>query len=236
MKKTILFAITVGWLTLSLFAADSSLKSELTTAARQLGEKPNYSWRTTHVVPESSPFHPGPTEGKTEKGGFTFLTMSFNDSTTKAVIKGDKTVATDAEGNWQTLAEMDKSEGPGRFIALIVRNFKLPSVQSAEIASYAKDLKKEGDLYSSDMTEEGARKLLTWRTPPGAEAPTITSPNGSMKFWLKDGALTKYEFKLKGTISFNGNEFESERTSTVEIKDVGTTKVAAPEEAKKKLM
>ena len=56
-----------------------------------------------------------------------------------------------------------------------------------------------------------------------------------MKFWLKDGLLTKYEFNVKGTMSFNGNEFDNDRTTTVEIKNVGSTKVEVPEEAKKKL-
>jgi hypothetical protein len=40
---------------------------------------------------------------------------------------------------------------------------------------------------------------------------------------------------LKGKISFNGNDFPNERTTTVEIKDVGTTKLEVPEEARKKI-
>ena len=56
-----------------------------------------------------------------------------------------------------------------------------------------------------------------------------------MKFWLKDGALSKYEFKLKGTVDFNGTDVDVDRTTTVEIKDVGTTKISVPEAATKKL-
>ena len=56
-----------------------------------------------------------------------------------------------------------------------------------------------------------------------------------MKFWLKDGALSKYEFKVQGKADFNGNEMDVDRTTTVEIKDVGATKVDVPEDAKKKL-
>ena len=56
-----------------------------------------------------------------------------------------------------------------------------------------------------------------------------------MKFWIKDGELSKYEFKVQGKVSFNGNERDVDRTTTVEIKDVGTTKVEVPEDAKKKL-
>ena len=47
--------------------------------------------------------------------------------------------------------------------------------------------------------------------------------------------LAKYEFKVSGKISFNGNDRDVERTTTVETKDVGSTKVEVPEAAKKKL-
>ena len=56
-----------------------------------------------------------------------------------------------------------------------------------------------------------------------------------MKFWLKDGLLSKYEVKLSGTISFNGEDRDVVRTTTVEIKDVGTAKLDIPEAARKKL-
>jgi hypothetical protein len=36
-------------------------------------------------------------------------------------------------------------------------------------------------------------------------------------------------------MSFNGNDIDQDRTTTVVIKDVGTTKVTVPDEAKKKL-
>jgi hypothetical protein len=56
-----------------------------------------------------------------------------------------------------------------------------------------------------------------------------------VKFWIKDGVLSKYEFKVTGKVSFNGNDRDVDRTTTVEIKDVGTTKVEVSDEAKKKL-
>ena len=58
---------------------------------------------------------------------------------------------------------------------------------------------------------------------------------GSVKFWVKNGALIKYEFHLQGKIDFNGNEFPNDRTTTVEIKEVGATKVEVPEAARKKI-
>ena len=41
--------------------------------------------------------------------------------------------------------------------------------------------------------------------------------------------------KAEAKMEFNGKEFDASRTTTTEIKDVGTTKVNVPEAAKKKL-
>jgi hypothetical protein len=81
---------------------------------------------------------------------------------------------------------------------------------------------------------DGAKKMQSFRGPDG-QGPDVKEAKGSVKFWVKDGALNKYEFKLKGKMDFGGNEFPNDRTTTVEIKDVNSTKVEVPEEAKKKL-
>jgi hypothetical protein len=232
MNKSIPFGISVLFAG-SLLAADSNPKDEITKAAKKLGENPNYTWNTTVVVPEDARFRPGPTEGKTEKAGFTVLKLSFFDNAIEAAFKGDKGAVTTQDG-WRSFAELEDEQGPARFLGFMVRNTKLPAAQAAELASFAKELKKEGDNYSSDLTEAGAKELLAFKVP-GREAPAVSNATGSVKFWVKDGGLAKYEFKLNGSIDFNGNTIDSARTTTVEIKDVGTTKVEVPEEAKKKL-
>jgi hypothetical protein len=67
----------------------------------------------------------------------------------------------------------------------------------------------------------------------GGDGPAVSNAKGSVKFWIKDGDLVKYEFKVQGTIRFNETDVDIDRTTTVEIKDVGKTKVDVPEEAKK---
>jgi hypothetical protein len=62
-----------------------------------------------------------------------------------------------------------------------------------------------------------------------------TDAKGSVKFWIKDGALTKYQTKVSGKVEFNGESRDMERTTTIEIKDVGKTKIEVPDDAKKKL-
>lgn len=235
MKRNIMFG-AAALLAGSLIAAEPSPKDDITSAAKKLGEKANYSWKTTIVVPEDSPFKPGPTEGKIEKDGFTHITMQFGDNTTQAVMKGDKGAGTNPEGAWQSLAELDNSEGPARFLAWMIRNFKSPAAQAGELASDAKELKKDGDVYSGDLTEDGAKLLLSFRRRGSSgDGPAVSNPKGSVKFWLKDGALSKFEFKVRGKVTFNNNDMDVDRTTTVEIKEVGTTKLNVPEEAKKKL-
>ncbi len=234
MKNTILFSLT-ALLASSLLGADSTPKDDITNAAKKLGEKPNYSWRTTIVVPEDAPFKPGPTDGKVEKDGLTSVSMGIMDRKMQAVVKGEKGAATDREGVWKSLEELDKIEGPGRFLGMIVRNIKTPAKEATELAAFAKELKKEGDVYSSDLTEEGAKTLQMFGSRGGSGGPTVSDAKGSVTFWLKEGALTKYEFKLKGKVSWNGNEFPNDRSTTVEIKDIGTTKLEVPEEARKKI-
>jgi hypothetical protein len=234
MKKTILSGCIAALLAAPMIAAESNPKDEVTAAAKKLADKANYSWRTTVVVPEDAPFKPGPTDGMVEKDGYTVLTMSFGGNESKAVLKGDKGAAMNQDGEWQSLSDLANSEGPARFMAMRLRTFKAPAAQAEQLASLTKDLKKDGDAYSGDLTEEGAKTMLSFR-PRNGEAPAVSNAKGSVKFWLKDGELVKYEFNVKGTVSFNGNDIDQDRTSTVVIKDVGSTKVTVPEEAKKKL-
>src|SRR6185436_2046423 len=85
MKTNLLLSAT-ALLAGFVFAANAGPKDDVIAAATKLGEKPNYSWKTTTVVPEGSRFRPGPAEGKTEKDGFTHLSVSMGESTTLAVL------------------------------------------------------------------------------------------------------------------------------------------------------
>jgi len=234
MKKSFVFGFT-ACLAGSLIAADTSPKDLVTTAAKKLGDQTNYSWTATVVVPNDAPFKPGPTLGKAERDGFVVLSLSFFDNQIQAVLKGKKAAATTEDGSWKTAEELEQQDGPARFMGVVLRNLKRPADEAAEIASFTKDLKKDGDAYVSDLTEDGAKALQTFKMP-GGDSMAVTDAKGSAKFWIKDGALTKYEFSLKGKMKFGDNEFPNERTTTVEIKDVNKTKVEAPEAAKKKLV
>lgn len=152
MKTNILAGLSV-LIAGSVLAAETTPKDAVLAAAKKLGESANYAWKAVVVVPDDAPFKPGPTDGKTEKEGLTHFSMTFFDNKFQVVVKGDQRALTDQEGNWKSVAEAEKEEGPGRFGAMIARNLKTPAKEAAELAGYAKELKKEGDVYSSDLTE-----------------------------------------------------------------------------------
>jgi hypothetical protein len=165
--------------------------------------------------------------------------MSFQDNTIEAVIKGEKGAAK-MEGEWRSLADMAQdSDQRAAFTARRLQNYRTPAVEAQEIAGKMKDLKKDGDAYSADLTEEGAKDLLRFRGGRrgggGGGGADPKNAKGSAKFWVKDGQLAKYEYKVSGTVSFGGEDRDVERTTTVEIKNVGETKIEVPEEAKKKI-
>jgi hypothetical protein len=233
MKKFILSAAATLFAS-SLIAAESTPAETVAKAAKALGDKSGYSWTSTVVVPESARFKPGPTEGKTEKDGPTLVSMSFGPGTTEFVIKGDKSAVKTRDDGWQSLAELDNAEGPGRFFGMMVKNFKAPATQAAELAASAKELKSDDDAIVGVLSEDEAKSQLTFRRG-GGDGPSVSDAKGSVKFWVKDGALSKYEIKVTGKMDFNGNSMDMDRATTVAIKDVGSTKVTVPDDAKKKL-
>ncbi len=231
MKISLILGIMLA-ATTSLIAADSTPKDDVTNAAKALTDKANYSWTTTVVVPEGGGgFRPGPTEGKTEKDGATQVSMTFGDNTTQFILQGGKSAVHTEDGGWQAPSELD-DQGPGRFLGAMVKNFKAPGAQVSDVVAAVKELKKDGDVYSGDFTDDGAKQMLQFRRGGNAQ---VSDAKGSAKFWIKDGVLSKYEVKVQGKVSFNGNDRDVDRTSTTEIKNVGTTKVEVPDEAKKKL-
>ena len=223
----------------SLLAADASPKDDVTSAAAALGSQKNYSWKTTVEVGNNSRFKPGPTEGKTEKDGYTKLSMSFNDTASEAVIKGTNAAIKTPDNSWQSAAEALQDNGggfnPAMFIARTAQNFKTPAAEAASLASQAKELKAGTNGISGDLTEDGAKALLTFRRGGNGDGPTVANPKGSVTFWIADGKLSKYQYHVTGTVSFNGNDRDVDRTTTTEIKDAGTTKIEVSDEAKKKL-
>ena len=233
MKRNLLFG-TMALLAGSLLAANAAPKDDVTAAAKALAGKDNYAWKQTTENAGGGGFGGGASEGKTEKDGYLWLSRTMRDNTIEAVKKGDKGAIKTQDG-WQSLNEATSGDpGPGTFLARRVQNFKAPAALAQDLAGAVKELKKDGDVYAGDFTEEGAKSQLMFGGR-GGNGPEISGAKGSVKFWVKDGMLSKYEIKVQGKVSFNGNDRDIDRTTTVEIKDIGSTKVQVPAEAKPKL-
>jgi len=234
MKKLMLVGMAAVMATCWL-AADT--KDEVKSAAKKLADADCYSWKSTTEMGAGGRGG-GPTEGKVLKDGTTCLAMVRGDATVEAVLKSGKAAIKTADG-WKTAAEAAQDDGggqrnPARMAARMVQNFKAPAAQVADLVDKVKELKKDGDVYAGELTEEGAKAQLMFGGR-GGNAPEVSGAQGGVKVWVKDGMVCKVELKVKGKVSRQSGDVEIDRTTTTEIKDVGTTKVEVPEDAKKKL-
>jgi len=233
MKEKILFgAITL--LAGSLLAADSNPQDAVKDAAKSLGEKSNYSWTTTVDLGGDMT---GTIEGKAEKGGATTLALSAAGQELNAVLKGDKGVVK-IDDSWKTIKAVteDKDQPePMRIAARVLQTQKLPAAEAADLASKAKELKLADGVYSGDLTADGIKELISVIKQAAGGYLEVNVAKWSVKFWLKDGLLNKYESSMTGSAKFDGDDHDVNLKNTVQLKDVGTTKVTVPEDAAKKL-
>lgn len=213
------------------FIARADAKDDVQAAAKKLADGGSYAWHTATEGGFSST-----QAGKTQKDGVTHLTTTMRDNTFEVLIKGDK-AAVKTDDGWKSAAELQDAEGPQRFLARMATTFKAPAAQAQEIADKLKDLKKADDAYTADLTEEGAKALMAFgrRGGGGGNAPQISDAKGTVKFWIKDGVLSKMQYTVQGKMTVNNEDREINRTTTTEIKDVGSAKVEVPADAKSKL-
>ena len=159
------------------------------------------------------------------------LSFSINDNEFEMVRKAEKMVAK-IEGEW---VSTDDLEGRSSFLVRRMKRSKAPAQEAEALAKIADKLSKDDQgAYTSTLKEKGVRELYFSYQRDGLK---ITDVSGKVKIWLKGGKLAKYEYNVKGHIDFNEGErtFDLDRTTTVEVKAVGKTKVSIAEAAQKLL-
>jgi hypothetical protein len=228
----------------ALTALSAEPKETVGEAVKALKTRTSYSWATTTEMANSQ-FPATTTKGKTEKDGFTLLTAEGPNGEVQAVKKGEKGVFKTDEG-WKTSEELGQGGqggGRGRFMGRRMLTAPNPAEDAEELLKGVKEL-KAGDpgVFSGELTAEAAKDRAGFfgRRAPGGGQGGFTPPEpkdakGTVKFWVKDGLLTKMELKTSAKITFQDNERDVDRTATTEISAVGATKVEVPEEAKQKL-
>jgi hypothetical protein len=202
-------------------------------------------------------------QGKTANG-VVWTSSEMMGNTTERLAKGTNTVTKGQDGKWQTPAEiaaaaaaaggegggmgMGMGRGRGGFGGgMFGGAAALPAATVTDLIGQVKSLKEENGVISGDLTEEGAKAQSGFGGRRGGRAggpggpgggmgmPEPTNAKASVKFWVKDGVLTKYELKSSSTMSFGGNDMQMDRTTTVEFNDVGKTKIDAPADVLKKI-
>ena len=222
-------AIVVGCAGLAKATAQDDVQAGL----QKLADSPNYSWKST----VEGGFGAGETDGKTQKDGLTTLKITRGDNSFEAVIQGDKAAAKTEDG-WKSVAELTAAGGgggggggggpaPERMLAMTVQNFKTPVALAQDVVGKLQNVQKADDAYTADLSEDDAKKALTFRrrgqNANAAAAPAVSNAKASLKIWIKDGAVSKIENHVSGTVSFNGNDRDVDRTTTTEFSDVGST-------------
>jgi hypothetical protein len=223
-------------------------KDDVKAAAKKLADAPNYSWTSTTKNNAETPgpgagrFAPGPMEGKTEKDGVTWYSMKMGENTFETAMKGDK-FAMKFKDAWMGSGDVPAGGQPGRpdpsmFASRMMKNLKPIAQNVNEAIDKLKEIKSEGDgVYSGEFTPEGAKDQLAPNRGQGQgnTPPAVSDAKGSVKIWVKDGIIVKLESTLQGKLTMGTREIVMDRTVTTEIKDVGSTKIELPDEAKKKL-
>src|SRR5688572_23636871 len=170
----------------------------------------------------------------------------------EAYRKGD-VMAVKSGDTWKRLDPPQRGEGGGgqgerpdgaARAAMMLRGVRAPHeiLKDLKSASF-KEVKSEdadgGRVYSGTLTEEGVKPFMMGQRRRGGgggggDRPAPKS-SGTAKVWVNgDGVVTKYEVNIETT--FRGRDDEErtmKRLTTVEIKDVGTTKYEVPEDAAK---
>jgi hypothetical protein len=226
-------------------------KDDIQAAVQKLADSPSYSWSSS----VSGGMGRGTQEGKTEKDGYTTVTLQLRDTSFDIALKGVKAVVKTDSG-WKTTSEVMSDEGsdnaggppgPEFFAAIIARNFKTPVQQALDNIDALSNIQKTDDGYSADLSEDAIKAMVARPRPraaattnPDAAATSMPSPNisnasGSVKIALSNGNLTQIVVHVTATITINGNDRDIDRTTTTTFKDVGSTTVDVPDDAKAKL-
>ena len=233
--RTVLIPGLVCRSSLLLFAADTNAQAEVRGAIQQLASQPNYSWTATPKAEGNAPLiRQGPTIGEVEQNGFTYFRFTLEGNPVQVALKAEKS-AIKTEAAWESAKELPEDR---RWIVRRLEGFKAPAAEAEDLLRICRTVRSEkGGSFAGDLTPNGVKALLLSRSRDDFSARVSPGAKGSVKFWIKNGMLAKYEYSLQGKITLTDHqqEFAINRTITVEITKIGSTKIQIPEEAKKKL-
>jgi hypothetical protein len=230
MKQQVIISIMVAGL-FGVATADPA--ADLAGAAKKLASAKNYSWSSSSAFGDRDA---RVTSGKTGSGGYTLMTFPMRENSIDVLMRNGA-AAFKGEDGWQIAsadAEGDENRRL-RFLAGMASRYEAPTKRVSELVEGLGDLAMEEGVYSGTLNEDAAKELMAFRgrgrRGDQQEPPPITGAAGSVKIYVSDGVVTKYELTLKGNMTFNDQERDISRTTTVEFSKVGSTSFEIAEEA-----
>lgn len=217
----------------------------LDKAAAKAAEMTNYSYKTTTTVEglgkDGGVGKPVTIEVKIEKD----KPWQVKGGATEAFKQGEKVIVKDGDA-WKEMAKPGKpADGskPDRkamAVNLALRGLKAPHEQVKDIGTKIKEVKREdsdgGACYSGELTEDAAKEFGAMQSGKAAGKNATFKYTGSVKVFVNgEGSITKLEIVTEGKGAVKDQEMTIKQTRTIEISEVGSTKVEVPEEVTKLL-
>ncbi len=216
----------------------------LDKAAAKAAEMTNYSYKTTTITEglgKGGVGKPVVIEVKIEKD----KPWQLKAGGAEQFKQGEKVIVKEGDA-WKEMAKPEKpADGskPDRkamAINMALRGLKAPHEQVKDIGTKIKDVKREdsdgGACYSGELTEDAAKEFGAIQTGKGGNKGPSFKVTGSVKVFVNgEGSITKLEIVTEGKGTVKDQEMTVKQTKTIEISEVGSTKVEVPEEVTKLL-
>jgi hypothetical protein len=205
---------------------------EIAEAAKKTADFRNYTFKiTVQRAGGGGGGSPQPVEGKVDGDQPVYLKANR----LEAYKKDTKLVTKNQEGSWaeveppQKGAEKEKGNRGGQ----ILRGVKAPHEELGGLETAFQELTKAGEkendcaVYSGTLSEEGAKRFA-------GRGRGKMSFSGSAKIWVNaEGVIVKYEIVTQVKGENDRGPVDLTTTRTVELVEIGTTKVEVPDDVKK---
>jgi len=229
----------VAMLALGLWEAQAAdLSGQVVKAASRLAAASGYAWKTFTQTGQGG-LRAGQFEGRATREGVVYLSSISVEPGAEAYLKDGKGVIRRL-GVWETLKEAALSTntqaGAMRWLGRMLQSYQAPAAEATELATRSTNLRRESEAITGILTEEAVRGIIgRWGVRVGDAEPQVSEPRGVVKFWVQDGVLTRYEYRVSAVLALDGNRKNVDRTTTVELEQIGSATVELPEEARAKL-
>ncbi|HUB26562.1 MAG TPA: serpin family protein [Tepidisphaeraceae bacterium] len=197
-------------LTIGAITASASPKEVVAAAIQKLADSGDYAWRTVDaddaappdadfetVVPAFSQNPQTQLEGKLQPDGLVAVRVQNGDWIVNCFLENGR-MAVQGERGWTSEYQLLHGQVfmPGAEEAIAHAEFLLPpAVELRELLKRIPDLRRDGDAFVGNLPEKAAIEMLEGlkRGQNDGQEWRLAQASASVKFWVTDGALSKYQ-------------------------------------------